>query len=161
MSDLLTDLKERFTEEAISGSGPKYLRVKRAIRGGIEILQPGTKIPTIREFADCFNVTQPPVQRAINELVTERVIVSKPRHGIFIANQITPELEDRETGLVREIVFKTGCFYPSQRRFWNMAINEFEKTNRYIKIVHKEVSRRDKIPCDISEKSMFPDIGVY
>jgi len=63
-----------------------YVRVMRDLRlsilsGG---LSPGERLPSQSELTGRYRVSQPTLQRAINQLVDEGFLISKPRVGVYV-----------------------------------------------------------------------------
>ena len=137
------------------GSGPKFARIKSRLKRFFGNSPAGTKLPTLRELAELFQVTQPPVQRAVAELVEEGVLFVKPRSGIFVAAQGTSMADEPVPMAPRTLKLVTSPLYSPQRRFWRRAIAEFERQNRFLRVVHEESSGPVQPQSDIFEKSVF------
>lgn len=71
---------------------PFYYQVKRMILNELSngSLQQGDKLPGETEFCECLGLSRPTVRQALNELVSEGVLVRKKKSGTFVAQ---PKIE--------------------------------------------------------------------
>src|ERR1051326_4165029 len=59
-------------------------------------LQPGARIPSLRDLATELKVAQGTVRWAVHDLVTEGALVSRPRSGVFVNSDLSQaQLLDR------------------------------------------------------------------
>jgi len=68
---------------------PIYYQIKnylyhRIVSGG---LQPGEKLPAVRQLAVDLTVNVNTVQRALSEMITEQILVSKRGRGNFVTEE--------------------------------------------------------------------------
>jgi DNA-binding GntR family transcriptional regulator len=87
-------------------SGPKYARIKatlsRLIREGR--IQPGTFLPSERELAERFNVSNITIKRALNDLAAEGVVQRKQGIGTFVVDTTAATRADAEAVLNESLV---------------------------------------------------------
>ena len=71
---------------------PFYYQVKRMILNELSngSLKQGDKLPGETEFCECLGLSRPTVRQALNELVSEGVLVRKKKSGTFVAQ---PKIE--------------------------------------------------------------------
>jgi len=82
-------MKSSVQVESQWGSNPApktYSRVMQALRQGLVAgtYQPGERLPSQAILTKRYGVSQPTLQRAINLLVEEGFLVSKPRVGVYV-----------------------------------------------------------------------------
>jgi molybdate-binding protein/DNA-binding transcriptional regulator YhcF (GntR family) len=82
-----------------------YQQIVNAIRGQILSgrLQPGDRLPSIRELTAEWNCTPGTIQRAYHELAIQELVVSRPGQGTHVVQQLPRERDDtplRRAGLV-------------------------------------------------------------
>ncbi|GAB5052389.1 GntR family transcriptional regulator [Pediococcus ethanolidurans] len=65
---------------------PIYYQIKQYIYREIIInnLQPGQKVPAVRQLAVTLTVNANTIQRALSELINEKVLISKRGKGNFV-----------------------------------------------------------------------------
>jgi GntR family transcriptional regulator len=68
---------------------PPYLRVaadlREKITGG-ELL-PGEQVPSLDRLAETYSISRTTARRAVQVLVDEGLVVSRPRWGVFVAER--------------------------------------------------------------------------
>ena len=77
---------------------PPYEQVRGQLSTmiGSGVLSPGTRLPTIRQLAADLDVAPGTITRAYRELETAGDVVSRGRHGTFVASQRqVPRAESR------------------------------------------------------------------
>ncbi len=72
---------------------PIYSQIIAQLRGQIAtgILQPGDKLPSVRELAGVIAINPNTIQRAYRELEQQGVIETVPGKGCFVSQQPQPE----------------------------------------------------------------------
>lgn len=121
-----------------SPTSPKHHLIKERLNDAISVVPRGTRLPTLRELAELFNTTQHPVQKAINSLVADGVLYSRPRSGVFVADSHKNISYRNDVIPVREIKLYIDNLLPRQKLFWLNTISEFEKEHRLIRIKLEE-----------------------
>lgn len=72
---------------------------QKLIRQFTHAAPPGTRLPSLRELARQHRVGMATAQRAVREMVEDGLLVSKPKHGTFIARSLrSPTLLRRPFG---------------------------------------------------------------
>lgn len=56
-------------------------------------LTPGAKI-NVKELAQTYGVSETPIKYALNRLITEKIIDNFPRHGMFVHNITSQEIDE-------------------------------------------------------------------
>lgn len=71
---------------------PLYYQIKRMILNDLSSgkLKEGDPLPTETEFCDSLQISRPTVRQALNELVSEGVLIRKKKSGTFVAQ---PKIE--------------------------------------------------------------------
>lgn len=66
---------------------PLYFQVKRMILNELSNgnIKQGDKLPGETEFCECLGLSRPTVRQALNELVSEGILIRKKKSGTFIA----------------------------------------------------------------------------
>ena len=79
-------------------SRPIYEQVRDSLRGLITsgVLQPGEKLPSVRELAGSLTINPNTIQRAYRELESEGYIASQPGRGSFVLESDGEKLERRK-----------------------------------------------------------------
>jgi DNA-binding GntR family transcriptional regulator len=68
---------------------PPYLRVAAELREKIangELL-PGEQVPSLDRLAETYQISRTTARRAVQVLMDEELVVSRPRWGIFVAER--------------------------------------------------------------------------
>lgn len=67
--------------------GHRYVLAARVIREAVAEgeLKPGARLPSIVEMSEHFDVATMTVRRAVQILINEKVLISRPGVGIFVA----------------------------------------------------------------------------
>jgi GntR family transcriptional regulator len=68
---------------------PPYLRVAAELREKIangELL-PGEQVPSLDRLAETNNISRTTARRAIQVLMDEGLVISRPRWGVFVAER--------------------------------------------------------------------------
>ena len=73
---------------------PPYeqLRAQLSVMVAVGVLEPGTRVPTIRSFADSLGLAPGTVARCYRELERDGVLVGRGRRGTFVSDD-PPESE--------------------------------------------------------------------
>lgn len=93
---------------------PLYEQLYRAVRADIMsgALAGGTRLPSKRQLAANLRISQITVETAYGQLAAEGYIVSAPRRGYFVQEQITPP-----PSVHTEAVHRTVGKYPRNERY--------------------------------------------
>lgn len=85
---------------------PPYAQVRSQLLGAIATgaLQPGTRLPTIRQLAGDLGLANNTVARAYRELLADGVLESRGRRGTFVRDQATDVVPDARTQRLEELV---------------------------------------------------------
>jgi GntR family transcriptional regulator, histidine utilization repressor len=100
------------TDFPLDGRGPLYRQIKRAIAGTIHagVNEPGDRLPSEHEFVEIFGTSRMTVNRALQMLADENLIVRHRRNGTFVAKQVAEhavmELRD-----IADEIEETGAVY--------------------------------------------------
>ncbi len=80
--------------KATAQSGYKYDRIREAIRSQIQsgLYQPGEMLPTDKIFSKQFHAGQKTIERALNALVQEGLVVRRRGSGSYVAQRTHPPL---------------------------------------------------------------------
>ena len=79
----------------------EQIRAQIATMSTSGVLQIGARLPTIRQLARDLRVASGTVARAYRELEADGIILTRGRHGSFIAEP-SPAPRDRSLGALRE-----------------------------------------------------------
>ncbi len=96
----------------LDGRGPVYRQIRRAIATPILAgrLAPGARLPSEHDFMDLFGASRMTVNRALQMLADEGLVVRRRRHGTFVAQQVSEhavmELRD-----IADEIEATGAAY--------------------------------------------------
>lgn len=63
---------------------PLYVQVREALRAEVQSLEPGTAIPTEAELEERFGVSRITIRKAVEELVSEGLVVRQQGRGTFV-----------------------------------------------------------------------------
>ncbi len=97
---------------SLDGRGPVYRQIRRAIATPILAgrLAPGARLPSEHAFMDLFGASRMTVNRALQMLADEGLVVRRRRHGTFVAQQVSEhavmELRD-----IADEIEATGAAY--------------------------------------------------
>ena len=93
---------------------PLYEQLYRAVRADIMsgALAGGTRLPSKRQLAANLRISQITVETAYGQLAAEGYIVSAPRRGYFVQEQIAPP-----PSVHTETVHRTVGKYPRNERY--------------------------------------------
>ncbi len=137
----------------------KYPHIKKSIRQAVEHNAPGTKLPPMRKLALAFGVTVPPVQRAVAELVREKLLVTRVGSGTFVSDEKeVPSLkqENFTAPALKRICMGLITNSSSMMNFWQQAVASFQAINPRISVTVKCIadmrSRDEKLELDIIER---------
>ncbi|WP_320415443.1 GntR family transcriptional regulator [Candidatus Microthrix sp.] len=85
---------------------PPYAQVRSQLLDAIATgaLQPGTRLPTIRQLAGDLGLANNTVARAYRELLADGVLESRGRRGTFVRDQATDVVPDARTQRLEELV---------------------------------------------------------
>lgn len=98
---------------------PAYEQVREQLAAYVDagVLNPGDRLPSIRQLANDLGIATNTVQRAYRELESEGVIRARGRHGTVVmarpagaasAPTVTPAMQHAAERLVREVVASGG-----------------------------------------------------
>ena len=93
----------------VTSSTPIYKQIVTGIKEGIlkGIIEPGEKIPSVRELAKTLTLNPNTVQKAYRELERQRVTVTVSGKGTFISQDYKPR-KDEEKLMSLKNLFKKG-----------------------------------------------------
>ena len=82
---------------------PIYIQIMDNIRGQITagILQPGDKLPSVRELAQQMSINPNTIQRAYREMEAEGLIQTIPGKGCFVCGAESPNWEELDKAVAR------------------------------------------------------------
>ena len=114
----------------------KYPMLRKVLARAVGELPPDTRLPGIRNLAQALGVSLVTAQRVVRELSTQGVLYSKPRAGVFVAEQVMEGAErpfaNGRNPAVRHpfratFQFGTDSAAPYQRKFWEEIAELFCK----------------------------------
>ncbi len=115
----------------------KYTALKEILATAVDTLPTDTRLPGIRDLAQCLGTSLVTTQRAVTELMNERVLYSRPRSGVFVGERgLAAEAEPAEprtTGRANDHPFRavfhfaTESAAPFQRKFWQDLATSFSR----------------------------------
>jgi GntR family transcriptional regulator len=128
---------------AISG-GPLYLALKKSIQKAIGegILQPGDALPSERDIAELAEVSRVTVRKAVQNLVTEGLLVQRHGSGTFVAprverveqslSSLTSFTEDMaRRGMSSESIWlDRGLYHPSPEEMVALGLSANDRVAR-------------------------------
>lgn len=93
-----------WTPDLSGASGPKYLRLLRALREAVDrgTLSPGARLPPVRDLAYALGITPGTVARAYRTAVEEGLLSSVVGRGTYVTGGATPATPD-EPPLIEEV----------------------------------------------------------
>ena len=93
----------------ISSSTPIYEQLVDSIKEGIlkGLLEPGEKLPSVRELAKTMTLNPNTIQKAYQELERQKVIVTLRGKGTYISSNYKPRKDEDKLMEVKEL-FKKG-----------------------------------------------------
>jgi GntR family transcriptional regulator, histidine utilization repressor len=139
MTETHTTEKPVFT---LDGRGALYRQIKRSIASAIHsgLKAPGDRLPSEHEFLQIFNTSRMTVNRALQMLADENLIVRHRRNGTFVAPAVVEhavmELRD-----IADEIEETGAIYA------------YELLERQEKPAGSHVAER--LDCDAGETGLF------
>ena len=82
---------------------PIYTQIVDNFRSQIAagILQPGDKLPSVRELAGTLSINPNTIQRAYRELEVSGVIQTVPGKGAFVCGEASPSWEELDRAVER------------------------------------------------------------
>ena len=107
-----TQLVEAPVAFELDGRGPLYRQIKRAIASTIlsGVKAPGARLPSEHDFMEIFGTSRMTVNRALQMMADENLIVRHRRNGTFVAPQVAEhavmELRD-----IADEIEATGAAY--------------------------------------------------
>ncbi len=66
-------------------SVPKYVKLREQLRVMISQMEPGQALPTVMQIRNKYRISQPTVDRAIQELRSEGMLVTRRGSGIYVS----------------------------------------------------------------------------
>lgn len=112
----------------VTSSTPIYTQivdgVKEAILKGL--LEPGEKLPSVRDMAKLMTLNPNTVQKAYQQLEREKVVVTVKGRGTFISEGYKPRKDEDKMNEVKEI-FKKGIIEAFYMGFDKQKILNFVK----------------------------------
>ncbi len=93
----------------ISSSTPIYQQLADSVKEGIlkGLLEPGEKLPSVRELAKTMTLNPNTIQKAYQELERQKVIVTLRGKGTYISSDYKPRKDEDKLMEVKEL-FKKG-----------------------------------------------------
>ena len=69
---------------------PPYLRVAAELREKIanRDLLPGEQVPSLDRLAETYRISRTTARRAVQVLIDEGLVQSRPRWGVFVTEQV-------------------------------------------------------------------------
>ncbi len=111
----------------LDGRGPLYRQIKRAIENPIlsGAVEPGSRLPSEHELMCMFDTSRMTVNRAMQMLADEGLIIRHRRNGTFVASQITEHsvLELREISSEIQSIGSSYRFEVLKRKEVKLANN--------------------------------------
>jgi GntR family transcriptional regulator len=143
MDDLRQAIFSRQGGGAVA-DGPLYLSLKNNILKAIEsgILRPGDALPSERDIAELANVSRVTVRKAVQNLVTEGLLVQRHGSGTFVAprlervqqslSSLTSFTEDMaRRGMTAESVWlDRGLYPPSPEEMVTLGLSATDRVAR-------------------------------
>ncbi|HEY9250728.1 MAG TPA: GntR family transcriptional regulator [Rariglobus sp.] len=133
---ILHALRQRQAEApARPANAAKYPQMKELLREVLSLYSAHTRLPSIRDIAGALDTSIVTTQRALAELVSEGLLYSKERSGIFVASieRNTPPAPvsasvPRSPGsqFLSRFQFGTDSAAPYQQTFWNRLAADFQ-----------------------------------
>lgn len=92
-----------------TSSTPIYEQIVNEIKEGIlkGIIEPGDKLPSVREMAKMMTLNPNTIQKAYQELERQKVTVTMRGRGTFVSEDYKPRKDEEKLMEVREF-FKKG-----------------------------------------------------
>ncbi len=92
-----------------TSSTPIYIQIIDGVKEGIlkGILEPGEKLPSVREMAKLMTLNPNTVQKAYQELERQKVVETVRGRGTFISKEYEPN-KDKDKLIEMEAIFKKG-----------------------------------------------------
>lgn len=114
----------------------KHTALSKLLSNAVEALPADTRLPGIRDLAQCLGTSLVTTQRAVTDLTTQGVLYSKPRSGVFVRDQhgdvgspgpsFGPPAPPRARHPFRtNFDFGTDSHAPYQRNFWEELTGVF------------------------------------
>lgn len=120
---------------------PIYVQIMNSVKGAIAAgeLKPAERVPSVRELAQEFEVNPNTMQRALNELEREGILVSERTSGRFVT-------KDRELidGLRKRMAEETADNF--RREMAALGYSDEEMMDFFRERCFKEVSARAETP---------------
>ncbi|MBU5437797.1 GntR family transcriptional regulator [Tissierella sp. MSJ-40] len=93
----------------ISSSTPIYQQIIDSVKEGIlkGLMEPGEKLPSVRELAKMMTLNPNTIQKAYQELEREKVIVTLRGKGTYISADYKPRKDESKIMEVKDL-FKKG-----------------------------------------------------
>lgn len=131
----LSDVLDNFSA-ADKESAPVYHRVKDAIEKAVKDVPSDMRLPSIRQIASTLHVALVTAHKAIQELIDEKILYSKPKSGVFTDDGRFREMGEhskrKAEGFKGFIAFSTDSYYPWQKSFWNGLAASFTKCHSFV-----------------------------
>lgn len=93
----------------ITSSTPIYKQIVTGIKEGIlkGVIEPGEKIPSVRELAKILTLNPNTIQKAYRELERQKVTVTVSGKGTFVSEDYKPRKDEEKLMSLRNL-FKKG-----------------------------------------------------
>lgn len=116
-------MKRALPEFVLDGSGPLYRQIKRAIAQPILTgrCDPGTRLPSEHEFTEIFGTSRMTVNRALQMLADDGMVVRHRRSGTFVAPRVVEHAVMKLRDIADEIV-ETGAVYGYELLEWRTIL---------------------------------------
>ncbi len=109
----LSAMTKELTE--MRATSVKYPALTKILRSAAQELPPHTRLPGIRDLALCLGASLVTMQRAVAELLNEKVLYSKPRSGVFVSDR---DVEESSAGPpTPPVPFSPGTGHPFRAVF--------------------------------------------
>lgn len=162
-----------------SGSGPRYVQLRKRIEEGISrgVLTPATPLPPEREIAKMTGVSRVTVRNAIQDLVDQGLIVQRQGSGSFVRSperrveqslsRLTSFTEDmaRRGMASRATWLQRGIFMPSPEEVVALALPSGDSVARLVRLRSADdrpmAIERAALPLDILPDPTAVETSLY
>jgi GntR family transcriptional regulator len=131
-----------------SGSGPRYVQLRKRIEKGIEngLLEPNMSLPPEREIAAMTELSRVTVRKAMQELVNNGAVIQKQGSGSYVADA-PPHVElslSKLTSFTEDMArrglstaskwLERGIFMPSAKEIETLALSNHDSVARIARL---------------------------